>query len=141
MKRRPPNNRLIPVGLRTRIAAIQIDLLLFWGALLLLRLIFSGSVYAAESDLFSLSFIAIPFYFWASNRFSGATLGQRILGYKIIAIQGSNPLYGLRVLYGTVACFLGLLTLAANHHINDGIYWWDRKSNTRAVPLAYHHRN
>ena len=59
------------------------------------------------------------------------------MGYKIIAAEGLNPQFGLRILYGAFAYFLGILTLAAYHHIKDGVYWWDTKSNTLAVPLAY----
>jgi len=76
-------------------------------------------------------------YFTIGNACFEATVGQRVLGYKIIPAIDEKPYYIVRFILGFVAFFLGFITWLGNRHVKDGTYWWDYESNTRAVPLHY----
>ena len=72
-------------------------------------------------------------YQWASQRFTGASLGQRLAGYKILATKTGRPQFFLRVIYGYVALFFSSPTMIFTPQNTDNVYWWDRKTHTRAV--------
>ena len=86
-------------------------------------------------------FGTMSLYFIIANALFSATIGQRVLGYKIIPAVDQNPHYIVRFILGFIAFFLGAITFPANRDVKDGVYWWDRESNTRAVPLHYIRHN
>ena len=138
MKRRAQNRRLIPVLMDTRIVAVQIDFLSL-SVVFGLPLVVMEDLHIADGILefiFCIIFAIFSIYYWIANRFFEGSIGQRLLGYKVVPMANEKPRYLLRFLFGSIAFLLWFFTWLANRHIKDGIYWWDVKSNTRAVPLA-----
>lgn len=135
-----PHHRLIPVGLGTRFAALQVDYVVIMFVIIVPITTFMPDLMIVESGLFKVIIGFWLLYSWVAGRFFGGTIGQHILGYKIIEAQGERPKYTLRLIFGFLALCLSVFTWWWNYHIKDGIYWWDRASNTRAVPLRYIHK-
>ena len=76
----------------------------------------------------------IILYFWSFTRLFKRSIGQFFLGYKIIASTTGTPFYLKRVMFGQIAWILTGFTIVECLTDFDNTYWWDRKSNTRAVP-------
>jgi len=72
-------------------------------------------------------------YQWIFTRFLSATLGQRIAGYRIVPSGTKRPQYLMRVFYAYFMVVIGIQTLTSETKARDDVFWWDRKSNTRAV--------
>ncbi len=126
--------------METRFAALHVDgLFLFVTVLFPLRQL-EKRYFTEDTTLLVFTIIA-SLYFLISSKFFAATIGQRVLGYKVIPVDGKKARYTLRMVFGLLASAMWFLTWLANRHVEDGIYWWDRVTNTRAVPLAYHPPN
>lgn len=125
--------RLIPVELDTRFAAMHVDALILAICGIIVTLVQTRTFSDINVEQPLLVIGAFFLYVWLSNRLFGATIGQKLLGYKIIAVEGQNPNYLLRTLCGGIALALFGITWWWNHHVKDGHYWWDRVSNTRAL--------
>lgn len=72
-------------------------------------------------------------YNWSLQRFTGATLGQRLFGYRIVPTGGKSPLYLLRVISGYFGFIWSIYTLVSDMKSTDDIFWWDKRSRTRAL--------
>lgn len=121
------------VDLMTRFWASQID---FFA---LCIFFIAPSVYLIEdrfipNGLFDIiGFIFIFLYFSALPRFGRATIGQKLMGYRILPIENQTPQYEYRVFYGIVANMLSILTYFEYRNSKTNVFWWDRKSHTLAV--------
>ncbi|MEP3654410.1 MAG: RDD family protein [Litorimonas sp.] len=83
--------------------------------------------------VYLLAFLA---YFWLLPKFGRATLGQYMMGYRIVPADESRPkcLWRLAYVCGTAIMWpLFLFSWFMLRNDDIGIYWWDRKSSTRAV--------
>lgn len=123
-----------PVRLWRRFAALVIDLsalymildpvlrpLAFvWGALIGIGLVFS--------------------WFWLQAQAGRATLGQTVMGYRIVPMEGANgePEFAFRAIMGFVGLCLWPVTFiaASQKDATPGTYFWDRQSNTQAVSVV-----
>ena len=122
------------VGLMRRYYATIIDIILL---LLIIAPIVNPFLQFVDSLLFVKALLLIMsliiLYFWGFTRFVKRTVGQFFLGYKVIATETGTPHYFKRLIFGLVAWMLSGITVIEVLADFDCIYWWDRKSNTRAV--------
>ena len=84
------------------------------------------------------SFAALYFYFFLQPSTGRQTVGEYLLGFKVIAATdiGSGPLYGAR----PITAFIGLCTWPISVYFAlrtpDKTFWWDTRSRTRAVMVS-----
>jgi hypothetical protein len=84
--------------------------------------------------LLFLMFPGIFYYFYKHHSLGRETVGQYILGYKIIpASNDSPPNYKRRLGDCLVVGVFWLLVPLLTRGIKNGVYPWDKRSNTRAV--------
>jgi hypothetical protein len=73
-------------------------------------------------------------YFYQHAKLQKATLGQFIMGYKIVSCaEKGKPQYLRRVFEGAIAWVFWPIMLFKYAKNKDGIFWWDESTNTRAV--------
>lgn len=90
----------------------------------------------ALPGIFSL-FIALYLYFYLYARFNKQTLGQYIMGYKVVAEDESTdvPIYFLRPLLSYFGiCMWPISAFFASRNENKAC-WWDGFTNTKVVRL------
>ncbi len=122
-----------PVGLWTRLWAFQIDAFLFWLIIILPTVLFVQDRLIPDGITDIIGFTILFLYFWLMPQFGKATVGQHLLGYKIVPVTGKTANYPIRILLSIPAFMMNLATLAYYQKDTTGIYWWDSLSNTRAV--------
>ena len=122
------------VGLMRRYYAMIIDIILL---LLMIAPVVNAFLKFVDGLLFVKALLLIMsliiLYFWSLTRFFKRTVGQFFLGYKVIAAETGTPHYFKRVIFGLVAWIFSGFTVIEALLDFDCIYWWDRKSNTRAI--------
>tara|TARA_R110002051_G_scaffold233330_1_gene294914 strand:+ start:193 stop:828 length:636 start_codon:yes stop_codon:yes gene_type:complete len=87
----------------------------------------------------AISLVATYFYFVALPRSGLSTVGQYVMGYRIVPIddETSAPRY-----FGRVALFCVLIwgALFVFYYVSKregDAYWWEKKTNTLAVRTSY----
>ncbi len=137
MTSKKPSHSIVYVGQATRFWAFQIDLILLTIFVISPGVVFIENRFIPEGIFDAIGFALLILYFWGSNRFFAGTLGQRLMGYKVIPANGKAPRYAARLMYGFIAQAFWLRTIFNGKPTEDGIYWWDVKSNTRAVSTRH----
>jgi len=69
-------------------------------------------------------------YQWCFQRFCGASVGQRLVGYRIVSAETGTPLYLIRIVFAYIGFIFGYRTLLSKN--TNNIYWWDKRTHTRA---------
>ena len=82
-----------------------------------------------------LLFFRVLFYYFHNYPEDGKpTLGQYIMGYKIVPTSGpQNPDFKKRVWASLPFACLGPFAFFFTQGIKDGVYPWDKATQTRAV--------
>lgn len=80
-------------------------------------------------------FAALWYFFVKHASLEKSTPGQYIMGYRIIRAPKGRPHYHTRNWGGMIALALSFLSLIIYRNVTDGIYPWDKESNTRAITI------
>ena len=101
----------------------------------------SDSIYMIPAFLFSL--VLIFYYFYKYPKLGNQTVGQYVLGYKIVALKGSmvEPSYGLRVVYSYMGLCIWPISVYYSLQSSNRTFWWDNITNTKAVCVQYESNN
>lgn len=121
-----------PVRLWRRFCALMLDLMALFFVLhpLMSQLVVAAAIVFGVVLVFC--------YFWLHARAGRASLGQYVMGYRIVAADGpGEPEYAHRTLSAFVALCLWPVTFvsASQDDSTPGTYHWDRESHTRAVSV------
>jgi len=74
----------------------------------------------------TLLFLTSPFILnWFAFKLGKQTPGQYAMQFRVVGVEGMTPHYGKRILH--------LVEVLVSTNEKDGIFSWDRKSNTRAI--------
>ena len=82
-------------------------------------------------------------YFYLHAAKNRQTIGQYILGYRVLPVIGSQPKYASRSFYAVIGmCMWPISTYMAARRL-DKAFWWDRASGTKVqrVHEALHKKN
>ena len=126
--------------LTTRCVALFIDYAFLTTVLTLSGKISTPLVLNTISELLTpLVVIGTLSYFWLPPKFGKATLGQYVMGIRIVAARYEKPNYILRFCLGFISLWFWVLTIlwrfAGMFQLRkqSNIFWWDRHSQTRMI--------
>ncbi len=114
-------------NLTTRCVALFIDYVL-WSALLNLSgTLSTPQLIGPSSEAFTLlNFCLVYSYFWLLPRFGKATLGQYVMGIRVMAARYEKPNYLLRTFLGLISLWFWILILLWRF---AGLFQLERQSN------------
>jgi hypothetical protein len=81
--------------------------------------------------IFFAGFFGIYQYFWRHLVSGNPTVGQFVMGYRIIELE--HPNLRKRLHSGIIALWLWPIALMRSYDKQRGITYWDKETNTRAV--------
>ena len=136
----PENAKADYANLTTRSVALFIDYA-FWNIVFIVSgKISTPLVLSAIPELLTpVISIGILAYFWLPPKFGKATLGQYVMGIRIVAAEYEKPNYILRLFLGFISLWFWVLTLVWRFvgmfqlQEQSNVLWWDRHSQTRTV--------
>jgi hypothetical protein len=70
-------------------------------------------------------------YFWRHLLSGNPTVGQFVMGYRIIELE--HPNLRKRLHSGIIALWLWPIALMRSYDKESGVTYWDKETNTRAV--------
>lgn len=84
------------------------------------------------------SFAALYFYFFLHPLKGKQTVGEYILGFKVVAASdvGPKPIYGTRPITGFIGLCAWPVSVYFALRTEDKRFWWDTDSHTRAVMVS-----
>lgn len=122
-----------PIRMAARFWAFIVDLIILSVCLSAIMVFLKSFFLQSGTDLthiFDVIFVfasyASPIFInWAAFKLGRQTPGQYVMQFRIIAVEGQKPIFWKRILY--------LFSIPFLVNEKDGIFLWDRKSNTRLV--------